>query len=185
MKIFHTRFRYGSTYSLSATKQFLFLGILLFLICLSACNKPDNTPSSGYYFYCKIDGKEFMPTYKAELGYKNIVAKLLRNDSSLIINADIGNERISFGVNDGSVIAIKRYKLLQNRNPPGSASYKPTISIDLYETDSIHMGEVIITDLDRAKMLVKGTFYFDAYDITKNNSVHVTDGAFSLYYDIH
>ncbi len=139
--------------------------LILLTLCTLGCDKtdPDPTPSytPGYYFYCKVDGEEFRPEFKSELGYKNIKAKLLR-DSSFFANADIGEQRVSFGLFNNDLIREGSYLLLKNGAPPGTASYTPTISIDKYNTDSTHTGQVEISRLDKNKKIVTGTFYFDA-----------------------
>jgi hypothetical protein len=51
-----------------------------------------------------------------------------------------------------------------------------------YSTDSTITGQLTITHFDQPKQIVSGTFYFDAVETMKGDTVHVTDGRFDMIY---
>ena len=48
--------------------------------------------------------------------------------------------------------------------------------------DNMITGQLTITHFDQQKQIVSGTFYFDAVETTKGDTVHVTDGRFDMNY---
>ncbi len=60
--------------------------------------------------------------------------------------------------------------------------YNSTLVNDIFETDSAHVGFLKIDNLDKVQRIIKGTFYFKAYNSYRNDSVNVTDGKFRLKY---
>jgi hypothetical protein len=48
--------------------------------------------------------------------------------------------------------------------------------------DNIITGQLTITHFDKQKQIVSGTFYFDAVETTKGDTVNVTDGRFDKNY---
>jgi hypothetical protein len=51
-----------------------------------------------------------------------------------------------------------------------------------YSTDSTIKGQLTITHLDQQKQIVSGTFYFNAVETTRGDTVRVTDGRFDMIY---
>ena len=159
--------------------------LLLALYCLfyTSCNKNKNTDTA--YFSCYINGQYFEPEKQKGLGEYPITAKLLYDDTNLRISADKGIQSLSIGIFDTSKVKPKEYQLTRNAMFYSRALYYPTVSGSHYETDSIFTGIATITMLDTKNMTVQGTFYFDAYNSTLNDTVHITNGKFKLKYTLH
>jgi hypothetical protein len=64
----------------------------------------------------------------------------------------------------------------------GIAAGCPPVPLLTYWTDSTIIGQLTITHLDQQKQIVSGTFYFDAVEQTRGDTVHVTDGRFDMNY---
>ena len=58
----------------------------------------------------------------------------------------------------------------------------PPAPIVGYGTDSTTTGQVTITHFDQLNQIVSGTFWFDAVEATKGDTVHVTNGRFDMHY---
>lgn len=164
-------------------KNLSFLSLLLFvLITLNSCGDDTPQPFSQVYFSCKIDGAPFNPEYKTDFGYRSIDARLEREDSLLSISGDKGEKSIALFLLDPNKIAIHTpYIFNYNGSNRSVATYDSDFSVGWYITDSVNSGQAIITKLDTTNKIVEGTFYFDAYDSTKNGTVHITDGKFRAY----
>ena len=52
----------------------------------------------------------------------------------------------------------------------------------MYTTTPNVSGQLTITHFDQHNQIVSGTFYFDAIEITKGDTVHVTNGRFDMKY---
>ena len=51
-----------------------------------------------------------------------------------------------------------------------------------YITDSTTTGQLTITHFDQQQQIVSGTFWFDAVEQTRGDTVHVTNGRFDMHY---
>lgn len=102
-------------------------------------------------------------------------------DTVFLMNANAGFQSVGMGLYDGTGVGVKTYGL--NGKFSGSADYKySTTTNDIYRTDSMRTGQLIITTLDKANKIIAGTFYFQAYNPVQNKIVNITNGAFRLKY---
>ncbi len=161
-------------------KNLSFLSLLLFvLITLNSCKEDTPQPFSQVYFSCKIDGVPFNPEYKTDFGYRSIDAN--KSGNSLLISADGIESGIGIGISNDRIEKNIPYKLHINSSLNSAIFKKNRFSTESYITDSINIGYIIFTELDTINNIIVGTFYFDAYDSTKNDTVHITDGKFRAY----
>ncbi len=77
---------------------------------------------------------------------------------------------------------------LENNHSPGKACglygyLFGTSSID-YETTTTVNGQLYISKLDTIKQIVSGTFFFNAINLTKGDTIRVTDGRFDMRYTL-
>ncbi|MBA2498630.1 MAG: hypothetical protein H0V30_02785 [Chitinophagaceae bacterium] len=154
--------------------------ILIFAasFCIAAaCNK-EHLPE--YYFECKLDGKEYVPDNCA-----NCRRSIILGDTVLLINANRGFEVIGFGIVDQPI--EKTTYLLNHERTKHSADYDNTIGnpSDIFRTDSIRIGQLTITSLDKVNKIIAGSFSFVAYNVEQNKTVNVTEGKFRLQYKIN
>ena len=159
--------------------------LLLALYCLfyTSCNrKKSNTDTA--YFSCYINGQYWEPEKQKGLGEYPITAKLLYDETNLRISADKGLQRISVWIYDSTIVKTTHYQLTKTPYTP-QAIYDNNLSVDDYRTDSIYTGFATIVLIDKNKMTVQGTFYFDAYNSVKKDTVHITNGKFKLKYTLH
>jgi len=139
----------------------------------SKCNKEDAL--GEYYFRCKIDGELYRPNNCANCER----AQLLR-DTVFIVNGNAGFESLAIGIYDGNTIRAKTY-LLYRIGSGGSYKFSTTVD-DIFRTDSLRTGQLIITALDKTNKIVSGTFYFKAYNPVQGTTVNITEGKFRLKY---
>jgi len=162
--------------------------VVALLSSCSSCKKTDPPVSfnPGYHFYCKVDGVVFNPEYETGIGTETIRTKLLFGDSVLSISADKLLENVRFSIWTGNTIQIGTHSLFPSLNKINIGIYDKN-STDLIEltTDSTHTGYINITQLDKTNKLVAGDFEFDAYNATTNDTVHITEGKFNLYYKLN
>jgi hypothetical protein len=135
-----------------------------------------------YYFNCKIDGQYFEPSKKLSLGYYPLTAKLLYDNTQLRLHADNDRKTVDIFIFslDSSSIQNKNYQF-------GKIGTTKTVAyFNSILTDSIYnYGKINIAQLDKQNMIVEGNFYFDAYNATLNDTIHITDGKFKLKYTLH
>ena len=140
----------------------------------SKCNKDDALPE--YYFRCKIDGQDYRPNSCANC----MRAQILR-DTVLLLNGNAGFQTIGLGLHDGGGVETKTYVL--NGKVSGSADYKNATTVDdIFKTDALRTGQLIITNIDKSNKLISGTFHFQAYNPVQDKTVNITDGRFRLVY---
>lgn len=79
------------------------------------------------------------------------------------------------------LIQSKMYVL--NGHYSGSSAYdnSPEVS-DIFITDSLRIGQLTITKLDKVNKIISGSFSFVAYNVEQNKTVNVTEGKFRLQY---
>lgn len=89
---------------------------------------------------------------------------------------------------DSIQLQVTSYPLNIGRIKYGKVGYVsiangcPPSPLLMYATDSAVTGQVTITHFDQQKQIVSGTFYFDAVEATRGDTVHVTDGRFDMKY---
>ena len=153
--------------------------IILFSFVLLSSNCKKNDPLPTFYFQCKVDGVLYEPDNCA-----NCNSKELLGDTLLLLGANRGNEALSIAILKQN-ISVGNYNLSKALTEnKGSAYYDNTIGnpSDIFRTDSIRIGVINITELDRANKIIVGTFNFDAFNIPQNKIVKVTEGKFRLNY---
>lgn len=160
---------------ISPMKYIIFL--LISILCLSASCHKEYLPD--YYFQCKVDGKKYVPDNCA-----NCMTATILGDSLLILG---GNRYVEAIAIDALAIPLMEriYPLIEKRQLlKGTAYYDNTIGnpSDIYRTDTLRIGELIITNLDKTKKIIAGTFYFEAYNVVQNKTIKITDGKFRLKY---
>ena len=163
-------------------KRILYLFPILIYLSSFSCGKnnlkPD-TPNPGYYFYCKVNGVDFYPSSHGDIWNRSLQCTYYGNSFSIdATNAPIN---VSIGILD----PLNNIKLMDYGYDPQkyeiAGIYDKTLAADRYiSSDIIHIN---ITSIDTTQKLITGTFYFDAYNETTNDSVKVTDGKFNLYYN--
>jgi hypothetical protein len=181
----------------------LFLGAVA---CLSpSCQKngagggssgdqlPDATTIGANTFGCMVNGQVFVPHGSSNPGshstqcnyiytnggYYLTVAASNDNNSTFIVNIGLNTNMLS--INEGQILK------LEDRNAPGKACGLYSLvnaSVITYQTTAIINGQLHITKFDQTKQIVSGTFNFDAIrtDISKSDTIHVTDGRFDMKY---
>lgn len=160
--------------------SFFGFGILILssLFMFATSCKKEHLPE--YYFKCKVNGQEYIPDNCANCR----TAKLL-GDTSLILGANRYVESVVLGILDFPLQA-KTYYLDSTRKygGGGSASYDNTIGnpSDIFETDRLRTGKLIISTLDKTNKIISGTFYFEAYNRVTSTIVRIEAGKFRIKY---
>ncbi len=156
--------------------------LTLFIIALvtlaASCKKTTDPGPDDFYFQCKIDGSSYIPNSCA-----NCITCSILGDTTFLLGGNAEYEALLIGVIklDHSQIAILNYVL--NANLQQKATYKnSTVTTDRFDTDATHTGLLEIISLDKTNRIIKGNFYFKAYNSYRNDSVNVTDGKFRLKY---
>ncbi len=151
--------------------------IILSCFTFSKCKKDE--PLSEFYFQCKVDGILYEPDNCANCKTTEIFGDSLLLMGMNISGASLGVAVRKQGLSTGSYEFTKL--LLENK---ATGSYDNTIGnpSDIFRTDSLRIGLLKITELNRTKKTIVGTFNFDAYNIPQNKTVRVTEGKFRLNY---
>lgn len=162
---------------------------ILFVCCIvslfNCCKRPNQTTTvNSTFFNCKVNGVYWEPDKGGALGEYNLTAKLLFNETVLSINAARGIETIHIGMLDTLGITSASFDLTLNEanSYTSNAQYDNNNSTNQYETDSIYTGNATIIKIDKANMIVEGTFSFTAYNQILLDNVNITDGKFKLKY---
>lgn len=157
-------------------KKLLPLLVLAAICSIFATCKKDDTTSDKLYFKAKVNGQDYVPNNCA-----NCLKMQILRDSVLLFNANAGYESLGLGVNEASGIQPKIYSM--NGIVIGSAYYDNSPQVnDIFKTDVNHTGQLSITEVDRTKKTIRGTFFFKAFNSVHNTEVNVTEGAFHLNY---
>lgn len=156
------------------TVKWLYFLCIIYSFIFSKCQKDELLPE--FYFRCIIDGLNYLPN-----GCANCMRCDIYGDSSIIMwgNRDFETLRISI---DNQPIKIGQYQLV---NQPGKrATYKnATTTDDFYRTQNFSPGVFNISELDKGKQIIAGSFYFVAYhSFRSNDSVIISAGKFRLHY---
>ena len=107
----------------------------------------------------------------------------LLGDTVFLMNANAGFESVSIGIIklDKVPITTTTYILDANKQQDGVYDNSPLVD-DIFRTDSTHTGKLTITALDKANMIISGTFNFKAYNKVQNKTVTISNGRFRLKY---
>lgn len=154
------------------------LPVIFFNLIFFTCKK-DSAPDNNYpYFKCKVNGQTYIPNNCA-----NCLTCTIYQDTIFLLGANAGFEALGIGVINFTAQPIVATTYILNDNPRQSGDYdnSPLVN-DIYKTDVTHTGQLQITTLDTTNRIIKGTFYFKAYNSYRNDSVSVTDGDFYLKY---
>lgn len=156
-------------------KYFAVIFIASFFI-FSKCNKEDAL--GEYYFRCKIDGEIYRPSNCA-----NCQEAQLLGDTIFLLNGNAGFKSVGLGVIklDKEPVVIGNYILNMNPQINGYYDNSPQVD-DIFKTDSLRTGQLIIESLDKPNRTVSGTFYFKAYNPIQDKVVNITEGKFRLKY---
>src|SRR4051812_10440525 len=158
------------------TAKLLLLSFFI-ILCSNNCKKAP--PLGDFYFRCKVDGQSYAPNNCANCTQCDFLG-----DTTLILGGNRGFETLGIGLNDFSGIKPSTYIL--NNVPGRRGDYKNSTMVDdRYFTDSTRTGEIIINSIDINNKVISGTFYFEAYNEFRDDSVNVTDGKFRLKYNDH
>ena len=154
------------------------LAITTIIASCSSCKK-DTTPE--FYYKCKLNGQDY--TY---YGCANCLQCNVLGDTVFILNASTDYQSVAVWHNDNNGIYAGNYQLSNSTNPGGGGFYhdQPYVS-NLYYTDTINVGKLNITELDKTNRIVAGTFYFNAYCAKYDSTVPITEGRFRLKYTIN
>lgn len=157
---------------------------ILFTSCTSCKKTIENPYKKGYYFYCKVDGKDFIQAKKTGIGGSALQYAYF-NDTSISIGSlsehfeDITIASKYSSLNQSYYLNNKFIGANQN-----SAKYKRLDgSLDDVSTDSLHTGTMTITLLDTKNKIIEGNFSFKAINYSLQDSINITDGKFSLIYE--
>ena len=162
-------------------KKITLFTIGMILLSIVACKKE---PVETYYFNCKIDGQYFEPENQGGLGEYPITAKLLYDGIDLRIDVYKNLQNVFIAVRDSAKVKPQTYQLTNTPYRP-VAIYDNNLSGNDYRTDSTFTGFVNINLLDKANMIIEGTFSFTAYNTALNDTVSITEGKFKLKYTLN
>lgn len=156
----------------------LILPALLFTLIFATCKKDPKPGKDDFYFQCKINGKTYIPNSCA-----NCVTCAILGDTTFLLGGNAGFEALDIGVIKLDKISITETTYILNNNPQQNGTYdiSPLVN-DIYKTDSIRKGKLQIMTIDKSNKIVSGTFYFEAYNAYRNDSVSVTAGKFRWKY---
>ena len=143
------------------------------LFLFSTCRKEEPLPD--YYIRCKIDGEDYWPNKCA-----NCMRGQLLGDTVFMMNANAGFQSVLLGVINKPSFVLQKYTL--NRTESGGSYDNSPLVDDIFRTDSVYTGKLIITTLDKTNKIIAGTFYFQAYNPVQNKTVNITNGQFRLKY---
>ncbi len=139
---------------------------------------------TGEYFHCKVDGVDWYAS-KDDDPFATAVSGQLEGDTILFVAAYQGTESMGLLMYKSNGIVGNISHELSTNGKGSNANYDNDLSINRFETDSVHKGAVVLTLLNRSKMLAEGNFSFTAYHPAKHKTVNITEGTFSIYYQPH
>jgi hypothetical protein len=185
---------------------FFFIWLVFsFFSCKKHTNKPSDpvdqlpaaTQTGANTFGCLVNGQVvvihkpvgnlipdygciYQLTYNSTAGYVFAVSGTDNVDGCYIKNVGLRLDSVQLQETTYSLNTVRvDYGKSGNVNIAEGCSPSPVL---MYTTTSNVLGQVIITHLDQQKQIVSGTFYFDAVEITRGDTVHVTDGRFDMHY---
>ncbi len=163
--------------------------LILLTLCTLGCDKtdPDPTPSftPGYYFYCKVGGKEFVPAKHTGVGGSKTTTAYVNRDYIFITSLSELNEYVTIKVDN----RISKYQFnlktadTLNNNSYNFAYYKKNATaLNEANTDSMHTGILTINFIDTVNKIIDGSFFFEAYDTLTHETYSISDGRFNLFF---
>ena len=145
----------------------------LLIFSFAQCKK-DVLPE--FYFRCKVDGQDYRPN-----GCTNCITCTILGDTIFLLGGNRGFETLGMGIRDLNGITKGAYNLNEIRGR--KADYKNSIIVDdRYFTDANHVGKLEITSVDKQINIISGTFFFNAYNSYRRDTVIITEGKFRLKY---
>ncbi len=153
----------------------------------TCCKKnPCGNKTTGKYLCCKIDGVDYLPEQSSTFNSPSaFIAKIQQNDSLLIINTyNLSDQSLDFAIWDYTSIKQGSYTLLTKLPYKSFASFDNTpLGSGQFGTDTLNNGVLAITNIDKAKKLIEGTFAFKCFNQLTQKSANITDGEFSLFFN--
>ena len=160
-------------------KKYLFL-YALFSLLMACCSKTNIEPVHVNKFTCKVNGAfwEAVPLQRDILGNDLQMSKSPFFDVLSIHARNVKKEQsitLDFSFSDSSKISNVLYKI------PFSDYSRNCVGYDL---DTLTSHIVTVSEHDKIKKIVKGTFSFRAIDIVDSckDTVTITDGFFDMRY---
>jgi hypothetical protein len=173
------------------------------LLCLAACNKeknyslPPETQIGAGTFGCKVNGKVWVPNGSNSYSGQNVVSYyqyIYPSPSGFVFNITATKynqkpiESISLGTDSMQIQQGMKLPLRTGYHNSGTGigrlmqiGYSGTTQ---YLTNGTATGEVQFTRFDIPNRIASGTFWFDAYDSTSKETIHVTEGRFDVKFTI-
>ena len=160
-------------------KKYLFLYVL-FSLLMACCSKTNINPVHVNKFTCKVNGVfwEAVPLQRDILGNDLQMSKSPFFDVGYIHARNVKKNQsinLDFSLSDTALTSI-----IRNTNP--FADY--TRNCNVYYTDTLSNRIVKITEHDKIKKIVKGTFAFRAInpDAGCVDTATITEGFFDMQY---
>jgi hypothetical protein len=161
----------------------VFSFLLSILAIIAICNSCKKETTPEFYYSCNLNGTQFTYTTCGDCFQCNLLG-----DTTFIVNGKSNNsyESVGIGIVDKNGMHTKAYELSYSPISGGGGFYynQPYVS-NYYYTDTTNKGRLLITELDKAKRIVAGTFYFNAYCAKYDSTVYITEGKFRLKYTIN
>ncbi|HTB99325.1 MAG TPA: DUF6252 family protein [Ferruginibacter sp.] len=184
----------------------LLIVFMAFVFMASSCTKQSNSPTNVLpppttqglnTFGCLVNGQVFVPQKPSD-----DIGTYLECDYEFLYPGDTtkgyifnvsgkdkpnGNELSSVGVTLDST-QLHQGDTFQLGSSGVGKKYGGYISSSLntgyfvYNTTDTVTGQIIITFLDQANLIVSGTFWFDAISSSAPDTVHVRQGVFDMHY---
>lgn len=158
-----------------STKTILCLFLFPLLLACSAQVK-DNPNAQRSIFTAKVNGSDF-----AANEVEAVMSPSFTGGKQILITGDYrknGFQRI--GINLNHELAVGSYTINQTNNQV-TAFYEQTIN-DESKISQTAIGQLTISEFDKNKKFIKGTFNFSTTSIFPEAVVTITDGKFEVYY---
>lgn len=154
------------------------ISLFLLLLLLFGCRKDNLCGNES--FCAEVNGKKWWPSDNGDFKARPLTASLLYGDSVLAIRASNGYERIYLSSRGGGIISAKNYALTDTLS---RGYFDKSIASDEFATDAAHTGFLTITEIDRVKETVVGSFHFKAKNPISGEVVDVANGSFNVRYN--
>jgi hypothetical protein len=174
--------------------------LLTLTLTLSCCNKDDNhfsskdqlppeTQTGANTVGCLVNGVVFLPKQSG-------LNSALECNYELINGKFYFNLRFSDYVNGIKTVAVQTHDLnlqinqtyslnvdtFTDPNILGGGGIYSISTLNHFSTNTIKTGELKITRLDLPNSIISGTFWFDAFNNSTNQSVEIRQGRFDMHY---
>jgi len=172
-------------------KPYIYFILIFSFITISSCSKPDEcenpidclpqiTQIGAQTFGCLINNEPFKP------GGSQLSGPTLQIDYTLIDGQYIFNLSGDNKESNKAIVISIRGEELQENTTYTLSKYERDSNFGEYlksgsdhRTDSIHTGELHISQLDLVDGIVSGTFWFDAIN-DNNEIVEIREGRFDI-----